>query len=368
MRYAQVNSVPFGSTGTVMRQIHEQRAAAGDESWMLWGRGRPAREPYEYRYGTRWGTSVDAALTRLDGRAGLHSSQATRRLLHKLDEIDPHVVHLHNLHGYHVNYELLFGWLAAREQRTFWTLHDCWAFTGHCAYFSMVGCQQWRQGCGSCERCPQLRAYPRTYAGYSCHDNWLRKRRAFTLLLPELLTLVTPSAWLAGLVRESFLADYPVVVRHNTVDTTVFKPTASTLRARRGWGERPVVLGVASPWTERKGLSDFCALRRRLPAEVAIVMVGLSRAQLRKLPAGIEGLERTSSAEELAQLYSAADVLFNPTHEDNYPSVNLEAQACGTPVVTYDVGGCAETLSLERSVAVAGLDEACAALEELLSL
>ena len=368
MRYVQVNSVAYGSTGAVMRQIHQERLALGDESWMLWGRGRAARDAHEFNYGTRMGTYVDAALTRLDGKAGLHSKAVTRRLLRTLDELDPHVVHLHNLHGYHLNYEMLFAWLAARNQCTYWTLHDCWAFTGHCAYFTAVACGQWKEGCGVCQRCPQLREYPRTWCGRTCHENWQRKRAAFTQLPPQSLTLVTPSQWLAELVGQSFLAAYPVHVRHNVIDQTIFRPVASSFRHDHGLAHKRIVLGVASPWTSRKGLDDFLRLRERFDDEVAIALVGLSRSQLRALPAGILGLERTSSPEELARIYSAADVLFNPTREDNYPTVNLEAQACGTPVVTYDVGGCAETLSLERSVAVKGFDEAVDALYSILEL
>lgn len=342
MIYAQVNSVPFGSTGAVMRQVHEGRVAVGDESWMLWGRGRAAREAFEFNYGTRAGVVADAALTRLDGRAGLHSHAATRRLLAKLDEIGPDVVHLHNLHGYHVNYELLFGWLAARGQRTVWTLHDCWALTGHCAYFTHVGCDRWETGCPGPSRCPQLDTYPRTWCASTCGENWRRKRDAFTSLDPGQLTLVTPSEWLAGIVRRSYLGGYPIEVRSNTVDETVFRPTPSDFRARHGLGERFVVLGVASPWTRRKGLEDFLELRRRLPDDVAIVLVGLSRSQARSLPAGVLGLERVEP-EELACIYTASDLLFVPSREETFGMTILEAHLCGCPAVAYAGGAAAET-------------------------
>lgn len=363
MRYVQVNTVPNGSTGTVMRRTAEERRAAGDDCWMMWGRGRAAENDREYNFGSRAGTYADALLTRLDDRAGFHSGAATRRLLDKLDEIDPDVVHLHNLHGYYLNVEMLFGWLASHRCQVRWTLHDCWAFTGHCAYFTYVGCDRWKTGCHDC---PQKGAYPTSRLLDSSGRNWEDKRGIFTGVPPKRMTLVTPSRWLAGLVGKSFLRGYPVEVRHNIVDRTVFKPTPSDFRERHGIGDRFMVLGVASPWTERKGLSDFVRLACELdPGRFAVVLVGLGRRQLRGLPEGVVGLGRTESRGELAAVYTAANAFLNPTWEDNYPTVNLEAQACGTSVVTYDVGGCAETLSLSGSVAVKGYSEAISALQAM---
>lgn len=359
MRYVQINSVPNGSTGSVMRRVEAERLGAGDECWRMWGRGRAAENDREFNYGTKAGVYLDALQTRLDGRAGFHSRAATRRLLAKLDEIRPDVVHLHNLHGYHVHVEMLFGWLARSGCRVRWTLHDCWAFTGHCAHFTAVGCDKWRdRSCGA--SCPQLEMYPKTLSRRSVARGYEEKRRAFTLLSADRLELICPSRWLAGLAMESFLSKYPARVVHNTVDTSVFKPTSSDFRERHGIGDRFTVLGVASPWTERKGLPDFLRLADDLDEHYAVVLVGLSERQIKSMPAsGSKGcrvvtLPRMSNATELAEVYTAADVFFNPTREDNYPTVNLEAQACGTLVVTYDTGGCGETISSPGSVVVGG--------------
>lgn len=363
MRYVSINSVPNGSTGAVMRQVTEERRALGDECWCLWGRGHTANDDHEYNFGSRVEFYADVLQTRLVGRAGFHSRRATKRLLAKLDEIRPDVVHLHNVHGYYVNVEMLFGWLSAHEDvRVRWTLHDCWAFTGHCAYFTYVGCDRWREG--TCGRgCPQLGTYPKTISRSSCAWSFEHKMVIFTQLPAERMTLVTPSHWLEGLVKESFLAKYPVEMRHNTVDTTVFKPTPSDFRERHGIGDRFMVLGMASPWTERKGLGDFVQLAGMLdPDRYAIVLVGLSKRQVRQMPASIIALSRTDSPQELATIYTAADVFLNPTREDNFPTVNLEAEACGTPVVTYDTGGCAETIMLNRSIAVSGYEEVLSAI------
>lgn len=351
VKYVQINSVPHGSTGGIMMGKHREMLADGAESYVFWGRGRRAENERECRFGSDAGFYLDVARTRLDGKAGFHSKAATKRLLRRLDEIDPDVVHLHNVHGYYVNIEMLFGWLASRNQKMYWTLHDCWAFTGHCAYFTHAGCRQWQTHCAAERPCPQLGTYPKTYAKSSCAWNYDRKRELFATL--DDLTIVTPSQWLADLVGQSFLSGYPIEVRRNSIDTSVFKPTPSDFRERFGIGDRFMILGVASPWTERKGLQDFVRLACGLDSsECAVVLVGLKRRQIEGVPRQIIALPKTASKEELAEVYSAADVFFNPTLEDNYPTVNLEAEACGTPVVTYDVGGCRETLHMAQSCVV----------------
>ena len=351
--YAHINTVPNGSTGGIMMKEHRELLAIGEESFVFWGRGRAAEGEREMRFASDLEVEADVLQTRLDGKAGFHSKSATRRLLARLDVIRPDVVHLHNLHGYYLNVEMLFEWLAAHNCRVEWTLHDCWAFTGHCAYFTYVKCAQWKDRCAYSSPCSQLNTYPKTYSKASCLWSFEQKRQLFNLVPVERMKLITPSQWLAGLVGESFLAKYPVEVRHNTIDTSVFKPISSDFRERYGIGDRFMILGVASPWTERKGLADFVRLAGELDSEkYAIVLVGLSEKQMKELPAGIVGLQRTDSREELAGIYSTANVFFNPTVEDNYPTVNLEAEACGTPVVTFDTGGCRETIKLPASVAI----------------
>lgn len=435
MRYVQLNSFYNGSTGAIMRNLHKALTERGADSYILWGRRHETVSDHERCIATRLGYLFHGALVRMDDRMGFHSKRDTARLLRILDEIDPDVVHLHNVHGYWVNVEMMFGWLAKHRCQVRWTLHDCWAFTGHCAYFTYVKCAQWMTHCAYSESCPQLGTYPKTVCKRNCARNFEDKRRIFTSVPPERMTLVTPSHWLKGLVKQSFLKAYPVEVRHNAVDTTVFRPTPSDFRERYGIGDRFMVLGVASPWTERKGLSDFVRLARELDSDrYAIVLVGLTKKQIRKLKYELVALPRTESAEELAAIYTAADlfahpgveetfgmtvteaaacgtpvavrggsaceeaaqgseaevigpgfeslysavvklaggglviliprtesagqlaaiysaanVFFNPTREDNFPTVNLEAEACGTPVVTYDTGGCHESIKNPRS-------------------
>lgn len=357
--YAHINSVPHGSTGKIMLQEHKELLARDEKSFAFWGRGRAPQNANEFRFATDVEVYLDVLQTRLDGRAGFHSKRATKNLLKKLDEINPDIVHLHNIHGYYVNIEMLFEWLVSHDCKVQWTLHDCWAFTGHCAHFTYVQCAQWKAHCAYNEPCSQSYAYPKTYSKHSCFNNFEDKRRIFTDISPDRMTFITPSHWLEGLVKESFLKDYPVVVKHNTVDKTIFKPTSSDFRERNGIDDRFMILGVANPWTERKGLQDFIQLSKELDFKhFVIVLVGLSKKQIRALPKEIIGLKRTDSAIDLAAIYTAADVFFNPTHEDNFPTVNLEAEACGTSVITYDTGGCSETIKSSASSVVAHYNDA----------
>lgn len=351
--YAHINTFPHGSTGNIMMKEHKELLAGGKESFAFWGRGRDAEDCHEMRFASDWDVYLDGVQTRLDGKAGFHSKAATKRLLARLDEIQPDVVHLHNIHGYYVNIEMLFGWLEKHACHVEWTLHDCWAFTGHCTHFTYAKCEQWKDCCAYSNSCSQLNAYPKTLASVSCSWNYNQKKRIFNLVPANRMKIVAPSRWLADLVGESFLSKYPVEVRHNSIDTGVFKPTKSDFRERYGIGDRFMILGVASPWTERKGLADFLELASKLNRnKYVIVLVGLSQKQIKMMPEEIVGIPRTDSGEELAGIYSTADVFFNPTAEDNFPTVNLEAEACGTPVVTYDTGGCRETIKMPASVAI----------------
>lgn len=346
MKYVQINTFSNGSTGSIMMGLHEGLLSKGDESYVAYARGREAKGPNEIKIGSKFDVYVHGIRSRITGKVGFYSKRATRKLLKRLDEINPDVVHLHNLHGYYINIEMLFDWLTEHECQVKWTFHDCWAFTGHCAHFTYVGCNQWETGCASCLKCPQLKEYPRTFAGSrSASWNYSQKKRLFTSLSPERMTLISPSRWLADLVGKSFLGSYSTMVVHNKIDQCVFRPAPSDFRERYGLENAFIILGVASVWTERKGLSDFIQLSRVLDESSRIVLVGLDKNQIKKMPSNIIGIEKTSNKKELAEIYTAADVFFNPTHEDNYPTVNLEAQACGTRVATYDVGGCVETLT-----------------------
>ncbi len=352
MKILFINSVcGIGSTGRICTTMAQEYESQGHEVKIAYGRAENVPEQYK-KYAVRIGKTIDMKLhavrTRILDEHGLGSIQATRKFLKWADDYNPDLLWLHNIHGYYINYELLFAWIKRRpNMQVKWTLHDCWAFTGHCSHFTMVKCEQWLT---HCSYCPQTRRYPASYGRDNCKANFDRKRAAFTGV--KNMTLITPSQWLADLTRQSFLKEYPVEVHYNTIDTNVFKPTPSDFRERYGLQDKFIVLGVANVWHERKGLNDFLKLAEMLDDRYAIVLVGLSKKQTENLPPRIIGIEKTNNPKELAAIYTAADVFFNPTHEDNYPTVNLEAEACGTKVITYDVGGCKETIEDEKGTVI----------------
>ena len=351
MRVLFINAVcGTGSTGRIACELAEKYEHEGHEVRVAYGRSAYVPEKYR-RFAVRIGGKLDvyihALMTRLTDRHGFYSRHATRKFLKWADEYNPSLLWLHNIHGYYIDIEQLFRWIKSRpSMKVLWTLHDCWSFTGHCAHFTMAGCVKWRT---CCEKCPQLNSYPASLIDGSSW-NYETKRRIFTGVND--LTLVTPSKWLANLTRQSFLREYPVDVRYNAIDTSVFRPSPSDFRRRYGLEAKKIILGVANIWTKGKGLEDFVRLAGILDDSYAIVLIGLSRKQIDTLPKKIVALERTHDQKELAEIYSASDWLFTPSYEDNYPTVNLEAEACGTPVITYDVGGCPETVRDARSEVV----------------
>lgn len=339
MKVIQINTVcGVGSTGRIATDLYHVLKKEGHSCCIAYGRGKAPADVDSYKIDSTADFYLHTFFSRLTDGEGLFSEGATRRLLKKIQEYDPDIIHLHNIHGHYLNYPILFRFLKNYHRPVVWTLHDCWSFTGHCAYFDYVGCQLWQKGC---QHCPQLKSYPQSYGIDHSAENYARKKELFTGI--ERLHIVTPSQWLANLVKKSFLKEYPVTVIHNGIDTSVFKPTESDFRKQHGLENKKILLGVASPWTARKGLQDFIKLAPMLPENWKIVLVGLSKRQLAHLPSNILGLERTNNTKELAQIYTAADVFFNPTYEDNYPTTNLEAIACGTPVITYDTGGSPES-------------------------
>ncbi len=364
MKLLLINTVvSFASTARVVHDIAREYEQKGYEVKIAYGRDMNTHNTgADYVHiGNDMDVYWHVFYTRLTDKHGLASVGATRKFLEWADEYDPDIVWLHNVHGYYINYELLFKWIKSRPQmQVKWTLHDCWAFTGHCAYYSDSDCDKWQ---GGCHDCPQKSAYPGSFADNS-RDNYNRKKLAFQGV-PH-MTIVTPSRWLADELQKSFLSEYPVEVRYNSINTEVFKPAESSFKKDHGLEDKIMVLGVANIWEKRKGLDDFLALARMLDQrnrqisdnssekEYRVVLVGLTPKQitaLEKEKLNILALPRTASAQELAKVYSAADVFVNMTREDNYPTVNLEAEACGTPVLSYDTGGCRETISRPDSYA-----------------
>jgi len=337
----QINSVVnSGSTGRIAEEIGQTAIAAGWESYIAYGRHTRTSQSELIKIGSDWDIRVHGLQTRLFDRHGLASIAATREFVKQIKKIKPDIIHLHNIHGYYINIEILFRYLKDANIPVVWTLHDCWPMTGHCAHFTFVGCEKWKTQCFSC---PQKKGYPGSYFLDRSKQNHKQKRKLFTSVHD--MTIVPVSNWLADIVKQSYLKDYPIRVINNGIDVNVFSPQSGDgIRLKYGLADKFVLLGVATEWGRRKGLHDFIELSKTLKDDEIIVLVGLKEDQIKILPENIIGITRTESTQELAEFYSSADVFVNPTWEDNFPTTNLEAMACGTPVITYETGGSPEAI------------------------
>lgn len=346
-RLLQINSTAnWGSTGKIAEQIGERAMAHGWESYIAYGRVANNSSSTLIRIGSRLSQAWHLLQTRLFDRHGLGSKFATKKLIHQIEEIKPDIIHLHNIHGYYINYPILFDYLNSTDIPVVWTLHDCWAFTGHCAYFDSVDCMRWKSGCSNC---PATKLYPKAkFTDLSAH-NYKLKKRIFTA--KRNIHLIPVSNWLKGLIGKSFLKDCSCITIHNGIDINLFAPTIDkNIVGNKG---KHIILGVAAQWSERKGLEDFFKLRQMLDNKVYdITLIGLTEEQIVSLPKGITGIRRTQNVKDLASYYTAASVFVNPTYSDNYPTTNLEAMACGTPVITYKTGGSPEAITPGTGIVV----------------
>ncbi len=339
----QINSCAnWGSTGKIAEQINQTAAAQGWKTYIAYGRDVNRSQSELIHIGNAISQAFALVEARFFDNDGLANRCATIKLIKKIKKIEPDVIHLHNLHGYYINYKILFDYLNTTDIPIVWTLHDCWSFTGHCGHFVGANCEKWKTGCSNC---PLKKGYPASWWLDNSKRNYELKRRLFTA--NRNLHIVAVSEWLADLVGQSLLKNVDTRVINNGIDLKVFKPLETKKKAKFR------ILGVSSVWTKSKGLYDFFGLRELLDENTyEIVLVGLSEEQVKDLPKGIIGITRTNSVEELVGYYSSADVFVNPTYCDSFPTTNLEALACGTPVVTYQTGGSPESVALETGIVV----------------
>ena len=339
MKVLQINSVcGIRSTGKICTDLADVLKEQGHDSLVLYGR---ENAPLEFdsiskKITTDTEVKLHALSARLFDNAGFASNMATERFISEIEKYNPDIIHLHNLHGYYINVEMLFEYLKSQSRPVVWTLHDCWAFTGHCAHYSFVGCDRWKYGCYGC---PQSSQYPKSIVDCS-KRNYEKKRTAFSGV--KKMMLITPSEWLRQQLSESFLAEYSVSVIPNGIDLAAFKPTHADIRKKYGIGEGKIILGVASAWSERKGLSDFVRLTELLVDEYKIVLVGIKDSTA--LPKKIITIPRTDSREELAAIYTAAYAFYNPSREETMGLTTAEAMACGAPVIAYNLTAISEVV------------------------
>lgn len=349
MKYLFINSVAgFGSTGRIAADQCRELMKEGHRCVLAYGREKANCDDIPtVPIGTPTDVKIHALRCRLLDDHGFGSGSATRKFLQWVKEYDPDVIWLHNIHGYYIHIGELFSYLKTCGKEIHWTLHDCWSFTGHCAYFDMVGCEKWKTGC---HHCPQKKEYPASLGLDNSRRNYDAKKQLFTGI-PN-LTLRVPSHWLEKRVKTGFLKDYPVEVVYNRVDRSVFKPTPGDFRKKYGLEGKNVLLGVASVWDRRKGLDDFIDLSRMLDESYRIVLIGLNEAQIAALPDRILGLPRTNSLQELVCAYSEADLFLNPSAEETFGMTTLEALCCGTAAVVYENTACEEIVAAFGGLAV----------------
>ena len=356
-RVILVNTVVgTGSVGRLVQGLYETLSANGYECMVAYGRDTHPEGMNAYRIGQDMDVYIHGGLSRLTDRHGFYSKRATLEFINVIEEFKPDIIHLHNIHGYYLHIGVLFEYLKSTDIRIIWTLHDCWTFTGHCSHFEYIGCNKWVTGCYSCE---QLGEYPRSLGKDNSRRNYADKKELFTGF-PD-MTLVTPSQWLKARVEQSFMGEYHTVVVPTGIDTSVFHPVVEErrddnlvfrLRNSLNLRNKNVLLGVANPWRVRKGLMQFENLSKLISERCVIVLVGLDDEKIRSLPESVIGIGHTDSVEELAALYSMADIYVNLTLEDTFPTTNIEALACGTPVITYRSGGSAESIDDTCGIAV----------------
>ena len=363
MKLAVINSVAgYGSTGKLAEMLGN---GEGIQSRIYYGRKSAAvdlnglsrevlQDDAHFYFGGAASFAGHMIKTFLFDSHGFESNAKTIEMVADLKVFAPDLVHLHNLHGYYLNVEPLFAYLKESGVPVIWTLHDCWAFTGHCAHYTSVHCDKWKT---KCVNCPALSHYPPTFNGRNTAKNQARKQGVFTSLKEDQMTIVTPSVWLKEEAEQSYLSKYRILAIPNGIDTTIFTRRESSFRKDHGLEDRFVILAAASNWYKEKGSEDLVRLAQNLPDHTALVAVGVTGSLKNRLNLpNVLALERTENVDQMAELYSSADVFINLTQEDTFPTVNIEAQACGCPVLTYAVGGSPEIVTENTGIVVPAND------------
>lgn len=341
MKILQINSVcGSGSTGRLAVQISDYLNKNDIENYIAYGFGASDR-PNTFRFGNSIDAHLHSFLSRKLGWQGKMSHFTTWRLIRYIEHINPDIVHLHNIHGHYLNYNMLFRYLKKKNCEVVWTFHDCWPVTGKCAYFTEAKCEKWKTECFDC---PQLDRYPNSDRDRS-RKSFIEKKAAFSSI--EKLHIVTVSNWLKSVAEESFLGKKDIRCIYNGINTELFSYRESSIREEFKLQNKFIILGVASVWNKRKGLEHFIELSKLLKNDEVILLIGVTAEQQKSLPAKVIGIPTVKEQTDLAEWYSAADVYINFSIEETFGLVVAEAMACGTPAIVMNSTACPEVLSEE---------------------
>ncbi|MDY2913826.1 MAG: glycosyltransferase [Candidatus Enteromonas sp.] len=340
-KIAIINSVcGTGSTGRIVNDLAIFLRTKGFDARIFFGRNlNRFKAPYAKCFSNYLDSLVHCLKARFFDKSGFSSNHVTYKLIKELNQFDPDLMILNNLHGYYLNINILFNWIKNKNKKIILVCHDCWNFTGHCAHFDYLNCDRWEKQCFSC---PAKASYPKSILIDRSRKNYLIKKQLYSNI--ENMIVVSPSNWLSNIIHRSFLGSYETVVINNGIDTNLFKKTEGNFRIRFGVGDKKIILCVAYIFGKRKGIDDILALSKILDDNEIIVLVGHLKGHIKINNNKILHIKRTDDLKQLVELYSISDVMFNPTYEDNYPTTNLEALSCGTPVVCYKTGGAFEML------------------------
>lgn len=336
-----------GSNGSVARDIGTIALDKGWKSYIAFGRRSIPCDSELIRVGNEIDVRLHGIFSRLFDLHGLGSYFATCLFLRKVKIIKPDIVHLHNIHGYFINYRLLFRYLVKENIPIVWTFHDCWPFTGHCGYFEAYKCDKWMD---CCHQCPGVHDYPASWIIDNSKYNFKLKKRIFTSA--KKMHVTTVSSWLSGLVKESFFSGYPISVVYDGVDTKTFQHTESNLKKEYGLEGKFVLLSAAANWTTAKGWNDYIELSKKLPEDCVIMLLGVKNEEVKELPKEVIGVPRVEGKTKLAEYYSMADVLLNLSYQETFGMTTAEAMSCGTPGISYNVTACPELLTSDTGIVV----------------
>lgn len=326
-------NIGTGSVGRIVKDLYTGIIENNDECKLAYVDGNTDGIKSEdlYKICNNVEIKKHALFTRMFGKTSTYSVSTTRNLINFISAYKPDIIHVHAFYGYYINMEMLMEYISANNIYLISTLHSCWDITGHCCYFDLIGCDKWENGCFDCHN---IKSYPRSYIDNTAY-NFSHKAKLYEVV--ERCTIVVPSKWMHNLVRQSHLSKKHCKVIYNGIDLSKFNCGGKTKKDK-------IILSVGNGWGKRKGFDDLLELDTVLPEDIKLVVIGVTKKQSKMFSKNVVCIERTDSVKSLIEWYSKATVLFNPTYEDNYPTVNLEAIACHTPVATYDTGGSPETL------------------------